>query len=137
MKLIYMDEYEVIDSSMSDSQIGARKGKNIRNHIWMVNGVICDVLSKKSRRPIDLHIFDYKQCFNSLWLQECMNDIYQGGIQNDKLALLYDVNTQVNVAVKTPVGKTNRGIITDAIIQGDVFGPMLCACVKQVDEIGK
>ena len=35
----------------------------------------------------------------------------------------------------TLVGKTNRGIITNAIIQGDLFGPMLCA--KQVDEIGK
>jgi hypothetical protein len=28
------------------TEIGARKGQNIRNHIWMVNGVICDVLSK-------------------------------------------------------------------------------------------
>ena len=39
------------------------------------------------------------------------------------------------MAVKTPVGKTQRGVITNAIIQGDVFGPMLCG--KQVDEIGK
>ena len=127
--IYYLDKKNLL------SQVGGRRGKSVRNHIWILNGLICDVLSKKSRRPVDLHIFDYKQCFNSLWLQECMNDIYQGGIQNDKLALLYDVNTQVNVAVKTPVGKTNRGIITDAIIQGDVFGPMLCA--KQVDEIGK
>ena len=64
-----------------------------------------------------------------------MNDVYQGGIQDDKFALLYDVNKYVNVSVKTPVGKTKRGIITNAIIQGDVFGPMLCG--KQVDEIGK
>ena len=37
--------------------------------------------------------------------------------------------------MKTPVGKTSRGIITNAIIQDDVFGPMLFA--RQVDEIGK
>ena len=74
MKLIYMDEYEVIDNSMSDSQIGARKGKNIRNHIWMVNGVISDVLSRKTKKPIDIQIFDYRQCFDSLWLEECLND---------------------------------------------------------------
>ena len=64
-----------------------------------------------------------------------MNDVYNGGVQDDKFALLYNVNTKVDVAVKTPVGKTQRGIITNAIIQGDVFGPMLCA--KQVDEIGR
>ena len=61
--------------------------------------------------------------------------MYRGGIQDDKFALLYNVNTYIKVAVKTPVGKTQRGVITNAIIQGDVFGPMLCG--KQVDEIGK
>ena len=64
-----------------------------------------------------------------------MNDVFTGGIKDDKFALLYNVNTNVNVAVKTPVGKTKRGVITNAVVQGDVFGPMLCG--KQVDEIGK
>ena len=125
MKLIYLDEYEVIDSSMSDSQIGARKGKNIRNHIWMVNGVICDVLSKGKKKPIDIQIFDYRQCFDSLWLEECLNDFYDGGLKNDKLALLYSVNRNVKVAVKTPVGKTDRGTIRNVITQCDVFGHLL------------
>ena len=64
-----------------------------------------------------------------------MNDMFKGGIQDDKFTLLYNINTYVNVAVKTPVGKTGRRVITNAIIQGDVFGPMLCG--KQIDEIGK
>ena len=131
MKLIYLDKYEEIDGSMSDSQVGARKNKNIRNHIWIVNGVICDVLSSKQKRPVDITIYDYRQCFDSLWLQECLNDMYDGGLQDDEFALLYDVNTHVKVAVKTPVGKTERGSINNAIIQGDVFGPLLCS--KQVD----
>jgi hypothetical protein len=54
---------------------------------------------------------------------------------DDKFALLYKVNSHVNVAVKNPVGKTQRGVITNTIIQEDVFGPILCR--KQVDEIGK
>ena len=135
MKLIYLDKYDEIDSSMSDSQVGARKGKNIRNHIWIVNGIICDVLSSKKKTPVDIQIFDYKQCFDSLWLEECLNDMYTGGLQDDKLALLYNINTHVNVAVKTPVGKTKTGSINNAIIQGDVFGPILCS--KQVDNFGK
>ena len=135
MQLIYLDNYEVLDLSMSDSQVGARRGKSVRNHIWVLNGVICDILSTKKKIPVDLQIFDYKQCFDSLWLQKCMNDMYTGGVQDDQFALLYNVNTHVKVAVKTPVGKTQRGVITNAIIQGDVFGPMLCG--KQIDEIGK
>ena len=135
MRLIYLEKYKVLDSHMSDSQVGGRKGKSVRNHLWILNGVICDVLSSKKKTPIDLLIFDSKQCFDTLWVQECMNDIFKGGIQDDRFALLYNVNKQVNMAVKTPVGKTERGVITNAIIQGDVFGPMFCGI--QVDEIGK
>ena len=40
MKLIYDEEYEEIDFNMSDSNIGARKRKNIRNHIFIIHSVI-------------------------------------------------------------------------------------------------
>ena len=135
MKLIYNDKYDKIDESMSDSQVGARKRKNIRNHIWIINGIIIDVLNKKNKEPVDLQIFDYKQCFDSLWLEECLNDIYDGGLVDDKFQLLYNTNSIVRVAVKTPVGKTKRKDILKAIIQGDVIGPLVCS--KQVDTMGK
>ena len=76
MRLIYLEKYELLDHSMSDSQVGGRKGKSVRNHIWVLNGVICDILSNKKITPVDLQIFDYKQCFDGLWLEECMNDMY-------------------------------------------------------------
>ena len=91
MKLIYADTYKEIDNSMSDSQVGGRRGKNVRNYIWVLNGVICDILSSKKKKAIDIQIFDFKQCFDSLWLEECMNDIYTGGLKDDKFALLYNV----------------------------------------------
>ena len=64
-----------------------------------------------------------------------MNDLYVGGLRDDKFALLYNVNQIVKVAVKTPVGKTNRKSIHNSIIQGDVYGPMFCG--KHLDGIGK
>ena len=135
MKLIYFDYYAIIDKSMSDSQIGARKNKNIRNHIWIVNGIITDVLSSKSKKSIDIQIYDYKQCFDSLWIQECLNDFYNAGLNDDKFALLYNMNKNVKIAVKTPIGKTSRETITDVVIQGDVFGPLMCS--KQIDTFGQ
>ena len=135
MRLIYQDFYDDLDKSISDSQVGGRKAKSVRNHVWVLNGIICEVLSKKRNHPVDLQIYDYKQCFDSLWLEESMNDIFSGGVNDDKLAVLYNMNKHVNVAIKTPIGKTDRGIIKNSIIQGDVFGPMVCG--KSVDEIGK
>ena len=42
VKMIYK-----IDNLMSDSNIGDRKQKNIRNHIFTVNPIIHDVMKKK------------------------------------------------------------------------------------------
>ena len=66
------------------------------------------MLSSKSKTPIDIQIFHYKECFDSLWLQECMNDLYSAGLDDDKFAILYNINKTVNIVVKMPVGKTEH-----------------------------
>ena len=91
MKLIYNDEYETLDESMSDSNIGSRKGKNIRNHIFILNGIINDTVHNKNE-SIDIEILDYRQCFDGMWLEEVINDLYETGLKNDKLALIYEAN---------------------------------------------
>ena len=40
MKLLLKDEYETIDSNMSDSNIGGRKERQIQDHIFIVNGYL-------------------------------------------------------------------------------------------------
>ena len=89
----------------------------------------------KRRPPLTYLINDYKQCFDSLWLQECLSDLFNSGVKDDKLALLYNINSHVKVAVKTPVGRTDRKSIYNVITQGDVFGPILCS--NQIDTFGK
>ena len=135
MKLVYRDIYETINESMSDSQIGGRKGKNIRNHIWVLNSVINDTLKSKNKKPIDVQIYDYKQCFDSLWLEESLNDLYDGGLKDEKLNLIHSANKLVSFVVKTPVGKTKSEDLQNLVMQGDVFGSLLCS--KQVDLFGK
>ena len=75
------------------------------------------MLSTRKRNPIDVQIFDYKQCFDSLWLQECLNDMFTAGLNDDKFKLLYNINSQVKMAVKTPVGMTGRVNIRNIITQ--------------------
>ena len=118
MKLLYNDSYDFLELNMSDSNIGARKGRSVRNHIFILNGIIHDVLSNKGSKPIDVQISDYRQCFDSLWLEECMNDMYEAGIDDDNLALIYEANKNINVAVQTPNGLTSREYIHNIVLQG-------------------
>ena len=42
--------------------------------------------------PIALQIMDYSFCVDAMWQEEVCNELYEAGMQNDKLALLYDIN---------------------------------------------
>ena len=135
MKLIYNTKYKIIDDSMSSSQVGARKGQNIRNHIWVLNSIMHDVLSSSKNNPVDLQVLDFKQCFDALWLEECLNDLYEGGLEDNMLSLLYEAGRNVKLAVKTPNGISHRKNIDKVVMQGDVFGSLMCS--KTVDTFGK
>ena len=135
MKMIYKDKYPIINKSMSDSNIGARKNMNIRNHIFVLNAIIHEALRKRSNKKIDLMILDYKQMFDSECLFECMNDLYEAGVKDDIFALIYEANRKNNVAVQTPHGLSSRESFNEIVMQGDVLAPLVSSL--QVDTIGK
>ena len=120
---------------MSDSQMGARKRKGCRHNIFIINGIIHDVMSSKTKEPIQLQIYDYKQMFDAINLKEAIADIFDAGVVNDHLLLLYQANQDVRMAVNTQSGLTERQSIQDVVLQGDTFGSMLASV--QVDSIAK
>ena len=135
MKMVYKEKYPIVEESMSDSNIGARKQKNIRNHIFVVNSVIHEVLSKKSNKPIDILVLDYKQMFDSECLFECMNDVYEAGVNDDIFSLLCEANKKSLVSVQTPHGLSRREVFEDIVMQGDVLAPLISSL--QEDTMGK
>ena len=135
--MIYSDEYEDVDQFMSDSNIGARKKKSVRNHLFIVYGIINSVI-KGEAGCIDIQIYDLIQAFDALWLEDYLNNIYDAlpsAKRDDKLALLYNVNMENKVAVNTPVGQTERFDINKVVTQGSTWGSLLCS--NHIDGIGR
>ena len=131
-KLIYNDIKTVLQ--MSDSQVGARNDYSIRNHLFIIYSCLNSANNNESP-PIDLHMYDLTKCFDGLWLEECCNNLYEAGVINDKLALVYEGNKVNRVAIKTPGGLTDRKIVERIVTQGGVTGPVCCAV--QTDKMGK
>ena len=127
--LIYEEKYPEVDKNMSDSNIGARKDRNIRNHLFMVYGAINSVLNGKDQ-CMDIQIYDVEKCFDALWLEDCMSDLYDTlpeQSRDDRLALVYQVNRENYVAVNTSVGQTDRVNIQNIVMQGGKWGPLKCS----------
>ena len=135
MRLIYNTKYETINSNMSDSNVGGRKGKSCINHIFVINGVIHETLSTKKTKPVTFQIIDYQQMFDSMVLKETISDLFDSGIKDDTLALLYEANRNIKVRVKTPSGLSVENNFKELVLQGDTWGPTMAA--NQVDSFGK
>ena len=133
-KLIYNDKYPIIDSNLTDSNVGARQNRNIRDNIFVVNAVTNETIRKK-KEGLDIQIFDAYKCFDKLWAKECFNDVYESGFTDDKLPLLFKENMNAQVAVKTKTGTTERTCISEIIMQGTVWGSLMCT--STMDKLGK
>ena len=134
-KLIYSDIYDTVDSSMSSSNIGARKNRNIRDHIFVINGIINDIIHSTDKKNIDIQIYDVKKCFDKLEYTNTAIDFYKAGVCDDKFVLVTNSNKQCDVAVKTAWGKTSRTILNNIEMQGTVLAGLKCS--GSIDTIGK
>ena len=108
--LIYQEKYPFIDERMSDSNIGARKRKSIKNHLFIIYGIINSVLQGEST-CIDIQIYDLVKAFDVLWLAESMNHLWDTlphHERDDKLGLIYKTSKTNMVAVNTSVGQTSQ-----------------------------
>ena len=136
-KLIYQDNVEDIDDRMSESNIGARRNRSIKNHLFIIYGIINSVIKGKEA-SIDIQIYDLEKAFDALWLDECLNDLIDTlseDHRNDKIALLYESNKDNLVAVNTAVGMSDRVNMPKIVQQGGTWGPVLCS--NTIDKIGK
>ena len=70
-----------------------------------------------------------------MWMDECINDLWEAGIVDDKLSLIHKINEKVQVKVKTPFGFTESETVSKVVMQGETFGPLCCSV--QVDSFGK
>ena len=135
--LIYRDKYPLLDANMSSSNIGARSNRNIRDHLFIIYGIVNSVINE-GNDPVDIQIFDVQKCFDELWLEDVMLDMIdtlpEEG-RDDKLALLYKMNLENFVSVKTPFGLTRRISFKNIVMQGGKWGPLQCS--NSMDQIGK
>ena len=136
-KLLYMKLYPGLEAGMSYSNIGAKKNKNVRDHLFIVYGIVVSVI-RESRQCVDLQIYDLVQAFDSLWLKDCMNDLFDilpRNMQDSKLSLVYELNRLNMVTVNTPCGPTDAFSLYDIVQQGGGWGPIECSV--SIDKLGR
>ena len=91
MRMLLDDKYDIIDNYMSDSNVGCRRERGIRDHLSIVNRVIHKHCNSKNN-PITIQVLDYQSCFDSLWQDKVTSELFDAVVTDDKLALLHRIN---------------------------------------------
>ena len=136
-KIIYLEKYPHLDKNMSDSNIRAWRKKNIKNHLFIIYGIINSVVNGQGK-CLDLLIFDLIKAFDALWVADSMNDLWDTlphQQRDDRLGLVFESSRTNLVAINTSVGQTERVNIPEIAQQGGTWGPMMCS--NSIDKIGK
>ena len=105
-RLIFNDEYSTIDSNLTDSNVGGRKGCNMRDTNFVLNAII-NSIKKGNEDACDITVNNVEKCFDALWVQECINIIYENGLNNDKLVLIHEESRTASIAIKNLI-RNNR-----------------------------
>ena len=77
---------------MSDCNVGGRRNRSIRDNLFVIYAVINDALGYQNVE-VDIQFYDITQCFDSMWYEETMNDMWDSlTIRDDKFALISEMN---------------------------------------------
>ena len=133
-KVIYSEVYENIDKNMSFSNVGGRRQRNIRDHLFVLYASVNDVING-SAASFDIQGYDVIKCFDEMWYAETLNDLWNVKIQDDTFSLISKLDEKCKIVVKTPCGTTDNFELERIVLQGSVFGPIKCAV--QMDTLGR
>ena len=122
-KLIKSRVKDVLET-INPLQCGGRCNRSTCDCTFILRSVIDH--AKYLNRTLYLTLYDYRTCFDSLWLEDCIISLWNLGIRNQMLPLIYKMNESSKVVIKSPYGPTRPFNCPRIAKQGTVLGSTLC-----------
>ena len=114
---------DTLQHNISKFQNGGMRGKGAVDNLFISRGIInhANYLGKE----LWLTFYDIEKCFDSLWLEDCINTLWDLGVKDDILYLIYLMNIKATVTIKID---TDPLFLSNFVKQGTV----LLACTQQL-----
>ena len=113
----------VLKQNMSNFQNGGSKGKGVVDNLFLLRALIDH--SKYMGKQLWLTFYDTEKCFDSSCIEDCINSLWDNGVRDDTLSLIYNLNVKANITIKTPFGDTQVLPLENLVKQGTVLGLVL------------
>ena len=92
-------------------------------------------MRRKDGKCVDLVFYDVTQCYDSLWVDKTLMDLYANNVHSNAINILHEITKESHISVKTPVGISEKVTIKETIMQGENVSSILCT--NSIDKISK
>ena len=117
---------EKIIGNMSKFQLGTRPGHRAQEHLFVMRSVIS--LYKLCGKALIVQLYDISNFFDREMLRDCMDTLYNNGIRGKLYRLIYEMNRETSIKVRTAVGVTSEENTGEGVGQGTLDGAIISAC---------
>ena len=111
--------------SCTKYQIGAIPGHQAAEHLFTIKSIMA--LFNEAGQPLILQCFDLKKYFDSENLKDAMNSLFECGIRGKEYNLIYELNRQNKIQIKTSVGMSDTFTTGPIVSQGSIGGGLISA----------
>ena len=75
---------------------------------------------EKNKEAVAMQLFDLKKYFDKEFLLDGLDELYKGKVQGKLYRLIYELNKNTRITVRTPVGDTEQEDVGETISQGSI-----------------
>ena len=126
--MIYNDNYTIKNDNLTDGNIGARKKRNIRDNIYVMNAILNSVING------NMEILQYNkivsQMTRNVWQTVAPVDnkhtLWSRSYISYTQFIKYIENKNAQITIKNYNKLTKRVAVKDVVMQGSVSGSLKC-----------
>ena len=104
---------------------GSKAGRSGADNMFLLYGVRDHAMYLDA--SVNFTFYDYRTCFDSIWLEDSMITLWDLGVRSKLFSLIYKMNLNAKIRIKTPYGMSNTIECPRIVKQGTVLGPDLCS----------
>ena len=113
----------VIVKNMSKYQIGAIPGHKSEEHLFTLKSFVA--LAENNGVAVAINLLDLVKYFDKEYLIDAMNELHKAKVKGKVYKLVYELNKDTRITVRTAVGDSDKREVEDTISQGSIDGGIL------------
>ena len=123
MHIVINEAKPKVFKELSPFQIGAVPGHRAQEHLFSIKSIIAMV--EMTNDTIGLQLFDCSKMFDREVLVDCMDELYKSNIKGKLYKLIFEMNRDVRIRFRTPVGESNVKEVGQTVAQGSLEGAIM------------